>query len=156
VQRLREVAKEHDVADRVVFRGRVSRSELPGLLRSVDVLVAVPWYEPFGMVPLEAMACGVPVVASAVGGLQDTVVDGVTGVLVPPRRPDVLAERLRTLLGDPVTRATYGAAGVDRVRARYAWDRIAADTEATYLRTLSHATSDHADDLHADDAEVTS
>jgi glycosyltransferase involved in cell wall biosynthesis len=103
------------------------------------------------MVPLEAMACGIPVVASAVGGLQDTVVDGVTGALVPPRRPEVLAERLRGLLGDPVTRATYGAAGVDRVRSRYAWDRIAADTESTYLRAVTRAASDH-----ANDAEVTS
>ena len=136
VQRLRAVAERHRVADRVTFLGRVGRAAMPALLRSADVVVAVPWYEPFGLVPLEAMACGVPVVASAVGGLQDTVVDGSTGDLVPPRRPDVLAQALLSLLADPVRRQAYGLAGVDRVRARYTWDRIAADTEAAYGRVL--------------------
>ena len=60
---------------------------MPAWYRSADVLAAAPWYEPFGLTPLEAMACGVPVVATAVGGLTDTVVDGVTGDLVPPARP---------------------------------------------------------------------
>ena len=63
--------------------------------------LCVPWYEPFGIVPLEAMACGVPVVASAVGGLVDTVVDGETGVLVPPRRPDRIADGRRRAAGRP-------------------------------------------------------
>ena len=142
VQRLRAVATSCGVADRVVFRGRVSRADLPALLRSLDLLVAVPWYEPFGLVPLEAMACGVPVVASEVGGLQDTVAERVTGELVPPRRPDVLAHRLRTLLGDPITREGFGLAGVDRARARYAWERVAADTETVYLRVLVAADAD--------------
>ncbi len=84
-------ARELGVADRVELRGRVERADVPALLRSADVVVCVPWYEPFGIVPLEAMACGRPVVASAVGGLIDTVVDGVTGVHVPPREVDRLA-----------------------------------------------------------------
>ena len=67
-RRLRALARELGVADRVELRGRVSRDDLPALLRSADAVVCVPWYEPFGIVPLEAMACGVPVVASAVGG----------------------------------------------------------------------------------------
>jgi glycosyltransferase involved in cell wall biosynthesis len=83
------------------------------------------------------MACGVPVVAGAVGGLVDTVVDGVTGELVPPRRADELAATLRRLLADPATRAGYGAAGVDRARSRYSWDRIAVDTLRVYDRALS-------------------
>ena len=81
--------------------GAVVRADVPALLRSADAVVCVPWYEPFGIVPLEAMACGRPVVASAVGGIQDTVVDQVTGLLVPPRRPDLLAAALRDLLGFP-------------------------------------------------------
>ena len=88
-------------------------------LRSADAVVCVPWYEPFGIVPLEAMACGVPVVASTVGGLIDTVVDGETGVHVPPRQPDRLRAALATLLSDPGRRTTLGAGGVRRARERY-------------------------------------
>ena len=101
MRRLRAVAAAAGVADRVRFLGAVGRAEVPALLRSADAVVCVPWYEPFGIVPLEAMACGVPVVASAVGGLIDTVVDGVTGLLVPPRRPDRLAAALRACWRTP-------------------------------------------------------
>jgi glycosyltransferase involved in cell wall biosynthesis len=135
--RLRELAERCGVADRVRMLGQVSRSDMPALLRSADLVLCTPWYEPFGIVPLEAMACGVPVVAGAVGGLVDTVVDGVTGELVPPRRADELAATLRRLLADPATRAGYGAAGVDRARSRYSWDRIAVDTLRVYDRALS-------------------
>jgi D-inositol-3-phosphate glycosyltransferase len=122
------------VADRVHLTGRLPRQDMPALLRSADVVACVPWYEPFGIVPLEAMACGVPVVASAVGGLNDTVVDGITGVHVPPRRPRVLAGTLRQLLANPGRRAALGAAGCDRARSRYTWDRVAQDTMRSYLR----------------------
>jgi glycosyltransferase involved in cell wall biosynthesis len=141
VARLRQVAVQRGVADRVSFVGRVGRADMPALFRSADIVVAVPWYEPFGMVPLEAMACGVPVVASEVGGLQDTVAEGSTGELVPPRRPDVLAHCLRGLLADPIRREGYGLAGVDRARARYNWDRIALDTEQVYAGVTAGATT---------------
>jgi glycosyltransferase involved in cell wall biosynthesis len=110
---------------------------VPALLRSADAVVCVPWYEPFGIVPLEAMACGRPVVASAVGGIQDTVVDQVTGLLVPPRRPDVLAGALRRLLAAPTQALAFGIAGRDRVLARYCWDRIADSTVAVYEEVLA-------------------
>jgi D-inositol-3-phosphate glycosyltransferase len=131
-RRMRARAAAAGVADRVELIGRVDRAGLPALIRSADAVVCVPWYEPFGIVPLEAMACGVPVVASAVGGLTDTVVDGVTGVLVPPRRPAALAAALRDLLADPHRRRSLGAAGVERARRRYRWSRVAADTAAVY------------------------
>jgi glycosyltransferase involved in cell wall biosynthesis len=99
----------------------------------------VPWYEPFGIVPLEAMACSRPVVGSAVGGLLDTVVPGVTGELVPPRRPDLLATVLRDLLADPTRRERYGAAGRTRVRRLYGWQRVAADTEQVYAHVAERA-----------------
>jgi glycosyltransferase involved in cell wall biosynthesis len=132
--RLRKVAAEHGVDDRVTLLGQVSRDEMPALMRSADVVVCAPWYEPFGIVPLEAMACGVPVVAAAVGGLTDTVVDGITGRHVPPRDPAALADALRPLLASSSLRAAYGIAGRDRVRARYSWDRIATDTVEAYRR----------------------
>jgi glycosyltransferase involved in cell wall biosynthesis len=136
VRRLRAVAHRHGVADRVDFLGRVLREDVPALLRSADVVVTMPWYEPFGITPLEAMACGRPVVASAVGGLTDTVVDGVTGLLVPPRRPDLLASALQSLLADPLRLEGFGHAAADRVRVRYGWDRVAADTQRVYERVL--------------------
>jgi D-inositol-3-phosphate glycosyltransferase len=97
-------------------------------------VVCVPWYEPFGIVPLEAMACGRPVVASAVGGLTDTVVHGVTGLHVPPRNPDALVAALRELTRDDLMTETFGLSGRDRVVARYSWDRIAQDTFRVYTR----------------------
>jgi glycosyltransferase involved in cell wall biosynthesis len=133
--RLMDLARSLRVANRVCWLGRVSHDRVPPLIRSADVVVCTPWYEPFGIVPLEAMACGVPVVASAVGGMSDTVVHGATGVHVPPRRPDVLALALRNLLGDPVRCQAYGIAGLDRARARYSWNRIAQETLAVYART---------------------
>jgi len=136
-QRLRRLAAELGVADRLVLRGRVSRDAMPPLLRSADLAVCVPWYEPFGIVPLEAMACGTPVVASAVGGQIDTVADGVTGRLVPPRDPVSLAAVLGELLGDPERRQALGGAGVRRVRRLYGFDRIAGVTEAVYRDVLS-------------------
>lgn len=137
VQRLRSRAEELGVAERVRLLGRVGREDVAALLRSADAVVTTPWYEPFGMVPLEAMACGVPVVAAAVGGLTDTVVDGVTGSLVPPRRPDLLVQALRPILADPALRAGYGAAGVDRALCRYTWERVGADTHRLYQRACS-------------------
>jgi glycosyltransferase involved in cell wall biosynthesis len=137
VMRLRKVARRLGVADRVRFLGSVSRPDLPALTCSADVVVAVPWYEPFGIVPVEAMACGVPVVGSAVGGLLDTVVPGVTGELVPPRRPDLLAPVLRDLLADPARRAAYGAAGRARAVAIYQWRQVVAATEDVYASTVT-------------------
>ncbi|MGY1774454.1 glycosyltransferase [Geodermatophilus sp. SYSU D00804] len=137
VRRLLAVAAEVGVADRVCFAGSVARADVPAWVRSADVVLAVPWYEPFGITPLEAMACGRPVVATAVGGLQDSVADGVTGDLVPPRDPARLGEVLAALLADDARRAAYGAAGVRRARARYRWARVAADTEAVYRQVLS-------------------
>jgi D-inositol-3-phosphate glycosyltransferase len=130
------VAERVGVADRVRLLGRVGQSDLPALYRSADLVVNVPWYEPFGIVPLEAMACGVPVVVSAAGGLVDSVVDGVTGVHVPPRRPSLLADAVAGLLADPERRAALGAAGARRARRRYGWDRIAGSTLEVYASLL--------------------
>jgi D-inositol-3-phosphate glycosyltransferase len=136
VGRLRRLAAELRITDRVRLLGAVPAHRMPAWYRSADVLAATPWYEPFGLSALEAMACGVPVVATAVGGLTDTVVDGVTGDLVPAQEPRALAGALRRLLGDPVRRISYGAAAVDRAVSTYAWPRIAARLAGTYAAVL--------------------
>jgi type III pantothenate kinase len=141
-RRLGDLAREHGVRERVTLLGRLPREQAAALLRSADVVVCVPWYEPFGIVPLEAMACGTPVVAAAVGGMIDTVVDGATGVHVPPRDPERLAEALQTLLEDPERCAAYGRAGVDRARRRYGWPRIAAATLDVYAGVVERAQTD--------------
>jgi glycosyltransferase involved in cell wall biosynthesis len=139
VERLRGLARRLGVADRVRFLGAVDRPDVPALMASADVVVAVPWYEPFGIVPVEAMACGRPVVGSSVGGLLDTVVPGVTGELVPPRRPDLLAPVLRDLLADPVRREDYGRAGRARAVRTYQWRQVAAATEDVYASVVATA-----------------
>jgi type III pantothenate kinase len=134
VARLRALAEAEGVAGRVHFLGRLDRAGTAAVMRSADVVASVPWYEPFGIVPIEAMACGTPVVASAVGGMIDTVVDGVTGLHVPPRDPERLADALAPLLADPDRRARLGRAGVERSRRLYDWDRVGAATLDVYAR----------------------
>lgn len=131
-QRLKQLAADLGVADRVVFRGRIERPNVPALMRSADAVVCYPWYEPFGIVPLEAMACGVPVVVAQVGGLVDSVVNGVTGIHVPPRDPLALADALRELLKNEKRCIELGLAGTRRANRRYGWARIASDTLAVY------------------------
>ncbi|MGN9784428.1 glycosyltransferase [Nonomuraea sp. ZG12] len=132
--RMRELAAGYGLGHRVHVIGSVPREQVPPLMRAADVLVTVPWYEPFGMVPVEAMACGVPVVASAVGGHLDTVAG--CGLLVPPRRPRALARALREVLDDPGRRRALGAAGVRRARERYAWPRVAERIETVYTQVI--------------------
>ncbi len=137
VRRLQKIAHDLRLVDRVRFLGRVSRGGVPSLLRSADAVACVPWYEPFGMVPLEAMACGVPIVASAVGGLIDTVVDGITGFHVASRSPMELAGALRSLLENEQLRRDFGQAGRRRAVRRYGWERIAKDTLDVYAQVLA-------------------
>jgi D-inositol-3-phosphate glycosyltransferase len=142
--RLRAVAAHHGVADRVEFRGPVGQQALPAVLRAAGLMVCVPWYEPFGIVALEAMACALPVVASAVGGLRETIVDGATGVLVPPRDPARLAEAAGALLNDPARRAALGRAGRRRACRLYDWRRIGDKVVALYGDVLAGAADRHA------------
>ena len=134
--RLMSVASRSHVQSRVDFRGGLDRADVAPLLRSADVAISVPWYEPFGIVPVEAMACGVPVVGSAVGGLIDTIVDGQTGFHVPPRDPDKLAASVQTLLDDAALRQQFGEAGARRAAERYGHDQVAASTLTCYRRLL--------------------
>ena len=132
IGRLQALADALGVGARVTFTGQRRRQDLPDCYGAADVFVTTPWYEPFGITPLEAMACGVPVVGSAVGGIKHSVVDGVTGFLVPPRHPAALAERLRQLHASPWLRQAMGRSGVRRVLANFTWDRVAADLADIY------------------------
>jgi glycosyltransferase involved in cell wall biosynthesis len=136
VARLRRVVAECGLADRVVLTGHRAHDELPAIINASDLLLAVPWYEPFGITVLEAMACGVPVVGSAVGGLLDTVVPGVTGLLVTQRDPAQIAAAIRLMLDDEPRRAAMGRAGADRVRELYTWERVATQTEQSYRAVI--------------------
>jgi D-inositol-3-phosphate glycosyltransferase len=137
--RLLGLAHELGVSDRVELLGGVGREQVPVLMGEADVVVSVPWYEPFGIVPLEAMAAGRPLIGSAVGGLLDTVLPGVTGELVPPRRPDLLAESLRALLADPPLRERMGRAGRRRVERLFSWERVVALHELVYADVVARA-----------------
>ena len=138
-RRLAKVADSLDVTGRVLFAGEVGRSALPPLLRSADLLVNVSEYDPTGMVSVQAMACGTPVIATAVGGQVDAVVDGTTGILVAPGRPALLAQRIRQLLAHPMLLEAFSVAAADRARSRYSWDRIAHETLAVYDTAVDKA-----------------
>ncbi len=136
---LAKLAAQLGISDRVRFTGHVADQDLPALLRSADLLVSAARYEPQGITAIRAMACGIPVVATAVGAYRDAVIDGTTGVLVPPDRPGLLAKRLRDLLAYPMRTAAFGIAAADRAKSRYPWDRIARETVAAYERTIAMA-----------------
>lgn len=129
---LTRLAGELDVADRVRFTAAARPRDLPALMRSADLLVSAAWDEPFGAAALQAMACGTPVIASAVGCYEDAIIDGTTGMLVPPGRPGLLAHRIRSLLASPLRLEAFGIAATDRARARYSWDRIGQETAQAY------------------------
>ncbi|MCE4553130.1 glycosyltransferase family 4 protein [Roseateles cellulosilyticus] len=132
IGRLRQIAVETGVADRVSFVGRRDRHELKDYYHAADVFVTTPWYEPFGITPLEAMACGTPVIGSAVGGIQHTVVDGLTGFLVPPNDPEELAQRLEDLRCIPELGRLMGRAGRVRVCRDFTWESAADKLERVY------------------------
>ncbi|HEX6522963.1 MAG TPA: glycosyltransferase [Streptosporangiaceae bacterium] len=127
------------LSDRVLFTGQVDRQEMPALLRSADLVLSTCSYEPSGVTSLEAMACGKPVVAPPTGGHMDAVVDGTTGIIIPPGKPALLAQRIRHLLAHPMLMEAYGVAAADRAKSRYSWDRIAAETTAVYDQMLKAA-----------------
>ncbi|TMR96904.1 glycosyltransferase [Nonomuraea basaltis] len=131
-RRLRALADQLGLADRVTLLGQVKRAAVPKLMRSADAVVSVPREAVTGIVALEAMACGVPVIASAVGAHLDSVIDGVTGLLVPPDRPARTARLARELLWDPTLRTALGYAGADRARSRYSWERVSQELVRVY------------------------
>jgi glycosyltransferase involved in cell wall biosynthesis len=133
---LRALAAELGIAEALHFAGKQQSDLLRYYYCAGDVAVTTPWYEPFGLTPLEAMACGRPVVGSSVGGIAFTIADGVTGYLVPPRDPAALAARLHELLTRPERRQEMGQQARRRVEREFTWPMVAAHTAALYQQLL--------------------
>jgi D-inositol-3-phosphate glycosyltransferase len=129
-----------DLGGAVTFVGAQPQERLRAWYVAADTTVLPSHYESFGMVAMEAMACGVPVVASRVGGLQTTVRDGVTGLLVPDHDPAALAGALDRLLGDADLRFRLGREGVQWA-ARHRWPCIAEAVCREYAALVEHASS---------------
>lgn len=132
-----EMARSLHIDDRVTFMGYVQDEPLAALYRSADVLAVPSLYEPFGIVALEGMVCGRPVVASDVGGLTEIIVEDQTGLRVPPGDSSALARAIAHLLTDEQAAARMGAAARQRAEHEYNWARVAAQTAAAYTSTLS-------------------
>lgn len=136
IGRLMRIARECGVADHVEFLGRRDRQQLRTYYCAADVFVTTPWYEPFGITPLEAMACGRPVIGTDTGGIRYSVVNGETGFLVPTHAPDAIAYRMAQLAQDRPLAARMGAAGLQRARHMFTWDRVARDLSDVFCNLV--------------------
>jgi L-malate glycosyltransferase len=135
---LRSKAESLGLAPSVEFLGRVPNSDVPAILQNLDIVVMPSiCHESFGVAALEASACGLPVVASRVGGIPEAVVDGVTGVLVPPGDAASLADACVRLIQDPAERRRMGDAGRRQVLERFDWQRTAAGMTDLYTSLLT-------------------
>jgi len=132
MRRLQQLASDIGIADRVTFVGHRDRFELRQYYAAADAFVTTPWYEPFGITPLEAMACGTPVIGSDVGGIKYSVQDDITGYLIPPRDPKALALKLATLWANPLKARAMGRAGLVRARKMFTWEQVATELTEVY------------------------
>ena len=137
IGRLQALARAEGVGERVVFTGRRSREFLKLYYSAADIFVTTPWYEPFGITPLEAMACGTPVIGADVGGIRYSVADGATGWLVPPDDPHALAARAAQMYRDPARMKAMGRAAIRRVHAQFTWRKVARSIDALYRDVLA-------------------
>jgi len=133
--RLQALTRDLCMDRMVVFLGQRDQDKLPYYYSAAEVVVMPSHYESFGMVALEAMACGTPVVASQVGGLAYLVQDGVTGFVVPDQDPEALADRLTRLLGDPDLRLRMGKQAAAYART-FDWENVAVQIAEVYRRLL--------------------
>jgi D-inositol-3-phosphate glycosyltransferase len=132
IGRLMAIARQEQIGDWVTFAGRKGRDELKYYYSAADVFVTTPWYEPFGITPIEAMACGTPVIGANVGGIKYSVRDGETGYLVPPNDADALGEQLAQLFRHPQRLRRLSQRAVERVNRLFTWRRVAAQIADVY------------------------
>lgn len=137
IGRLQELAEKEGVAHLVTFVGRRNREQLKYYYNASDLFISVPWYEPFGITPLESMACGTPVIGSNVGGIKFSVVDGKTGALVPAQDPQALADKLSEVYQSPETLDIWRENALKRVNAFFTWETVARSMATLYEKLLS-------------------
>jgi glycosyltransferase involved in cell wall biosynthesis len=137
IGRLKEVARECNISDQVIFTGRKPRSLLRYYYAAADIFISTPWYEPFGITPLEAMACGTPVIGSNVGGIKYSVVDRRTGFLVPPHEPEILAGKINELLHDAVLHHSMCKNAIKHVKGNFTWSKVAASIHQVYNKVIT-------------------
>jgi len=136
---LERLAAELGLRERVRFLGALPRTALPRLYSSVDLLLATSFAsETFGIGPVEAQACGLPVVAARFGGFPEVINEGYTGLLVPPRDAPALATAVSTLLDDPTRRAAMALAAPGWA-AQFAWPAVVDRVEAAYALACGNA-----------------
>jgi glycosyltransferase involved in cell wall biosynthesis len=136
VARLKAIAAESQVCDNVIFTGNKPRHLLKYYYGASDIFITTPWYEPFGITPLEAMACGIPVIGSSVGGIKFSVKHGETGLLVPPKSPAALAIAVDRLLNDAPLLNSMKENAVERTKRLFRWEEIARQVSELYHHTI--------------------
>jgi D-inositol-3-phosphate glycosyltransferase len=136
IYRLQEIVRLEGVEDVVHFAGRKKRDILKYYYAAADIFITTPWYEPFGITPLESMACGTPVIGANVGGIKFSVEDGKTGFLVPPEDPDALATKICELLRDNALRERMSRNAIRRVQFHFTWAKVASKMKTLYERIL--------------------
>jgi D-inositol-3-phosphate glycosyltransferase len=138
IARLQKIATEAGINDRVLFAGRKGRDVLKYYYSAADIFITTPWYEPFGITPLESMACGTPVIGSNVGGIKYSVVDGKTGFLVPPRDARALAAKVGFLLSNEDLLQRMSSHALSRVNALFTWKKVANMLSSIYEDLLQN------------------
>ncbi|HEY2148988.1 MAG TPA: glycosyltransferase [Pirellulales bacterium] len=136
IGRLQRITEEERMTPYVVFAGRAGRATLKYWYSAADVFVTTPWYEPFGITPVEAMACGTPVIGADVGGIKYSIENGRTGLLVPPKDPERLADRLTWLFERKTTCAQMSAAAIDRANRHFTWQGVTAALDRVYREVI--------------------
>lgn len=139
-RRLHDIAEHERVCDRVEFTGRKCRNELKYYYAAADVFITTPWYEPFGITPLESMACGTPVIGANVGGIKYSVADGRTGLLVPPNDPVTLAASIDRCIEDPLLLRTMSTEAIRWVNKFFTWRYVASSLDQLYKGVISSHT----------------
>lgn len=140
LKRLKRIVQERGLGDHILFLDAVS--DVPDAIRSLDVLVLASHEEPFGLITVEAMACGCPIVATSSGATPEIVTDGVHGILVQPRRKEAIASAVAKLIEDAALRARLGHQARERAVKHFGLERMVQQTESLYQKLLRHSATD--------------